>query len=119
MQAIACAGGLALWANAAAGYDEVVRLCVSLLNHASLTVCDAFASVLGATAAAAKNSPALLAVPVPLYASCLCSMVDNGACRCGHEAQGQQLLHMHKPSGFHACICLPCQQAFMIAADLI
>ncbi|KAK9798183.1 hypothetical protein WJX73_010462 [Symbiochloris irregularis] len=61
LQAIACAGGLALWANAAAGYDEVVRLCVSLLSHASLTVSDAFAAVLGATAAAARNSPALKA----------------------------------------------------------
>lgn len=71
-QAVASAGGLALWANAGAGFEELLRLCVSWLNHASLAVSDAFAAVLGAAAAAAKHSSALAAVrtlPVHLNGS--------------------------------------------------
>ena len=65
MQAIACAGGAALWVNAGAGYEELVRLCVAGLSHPSLAVSDAFAAALGATAAAAKTSAALAAVRLP------------------------------------------------------
>ena len=87
LQAIACAGGLALWANVAAGYEEVVRLCVSWLNHPSLAVSDSCAAVLGATAAIAKSSPVLAAVcAVRLFLQALEWPVD-GCCAimCKHK----------------------------------
>ena len=62
LRAISQAGGAALWANGASGYEEVVRLCVGMLEDDNRGVADGFACALGDIAAASRSLAAQEAV---------------------------------------------------------
>ncbi len=62
LRAIAQAGGAALWANAAKGYEEAVQLCLAHLEDVSRATGDAFAGALGDLVSASKSAAALQAV---------------------------------------------------------
>ena len=62
LRSIAQAGGAALWANSAKGYEDAVQLCLAHLEDASRATGDAFAGALGDLVAASKSPAALQAV---------------------------------------------------------
>ena len=62
LRSLAQAGGAALWANGAKGYEEAVQLSLTHLEDASRATGDAFAGALGDLVAASKSDAALQAV---------------------------------------------------------
>ncbi len=55
LRSIAQAGGAALWANSAKGYEDALQLCLAHLEDASRATGDAFAGALGDLVAASKS----------------------------------------------------------------
>ena len=62
LRSIAQAGGAALWANSAKGYEDALQLCLAHLEDASRATGDAFAGALGDLVAASKSPAALQGV---------------------------------------------------------
>ena len=65
LQAVAEAGGAALWAAGGAGFEDAVRLCCGGLADPARDVGDAWGSALGALAASGRTAAASEAVRTP------------------------------------------------------